>query len=146
MGGLVGRVNIAFDSRRVADDDCIRWDVARDYRACPDHCILPDGQTGQNGGIRTYRGTFPNEGCRKFDWILTAAWKRVVGKGDVRANKYIVFQGYSIPELDTTLDSDAVTYDDLVLDEDVITYVAVFADCRTWQDVGKGPYTCSGAD
>jgi hypothetical protein len=64
----------------------------------------------------------------------------VVGKGNVGADKDVILDDHSVPDLDARLDRDPVPDGHVVLDKGMIANVAVFADHRAGQDVGERPH------
>ena len=72
---------------------------------------------------------------------MLAARKHVIRKSSIRADENIVFNRYSIPQLNTAFNRHAIADAHIVFDKDVIANVAIFADDRFGQDVRKSPDT-----
>ena len=85
-------------------------------------------------------------GNKKFLGFLKAARKSVVCKRSVRANKYVVTDPQTVPQLHATLDGDAITNNDVVLDQAMRADVAVLAYHGVWQHDYKLPDARAGAD
>jgi hypothetical protein len=77
---------------------------------------------------------------------VLAAREGVVGKRYVRADEDIVFNSCAVPQVNTTLDGDAVANDHIVYDEAVRAYVAVGSNLSVWQHNGELPHVVVRTD
>ncbi len=68
-----------------------------------------------------------------------ASGKFVIRKGRVRTYEDIVLYPQAVPQLHATLHRDAISQDNVILDKDPITDVAVLANARLGQYVSKRP-------
>jgi hypothetical protein len=83
---------------------------------------------------------------------LFAFREEIVCKSRVWANEDIAAHAQAVPELDAILHRHSISKDDIVLDENVIGNVAIFAYDCAWHHVREGPnlgsvsYTMAFAD
>ena len=63
----------------------------------------------------------------------------VVGKSHVRADKYLVFNYSTVPDITATFDGNVIANANVVFDEAVAIYVAVGADPSSGEYYGKLP-------
>jgi hypothetical protein len=75
--------------------------------------------------------------------VLATAREIVVGERRVRADEYVVLECHPIPQLHPAFHGHSVADADVVLYEDVITYVAILADHGAWENMREGPYPAS---
>ncbi len=80
-----------------------------------------------------------NRRHRKGRWVLLAAWKGVVGEGDIGADEDVILDAQAIPKLHARFHRDAVADDHVVLNEDVGANVAVGADASVAEDYDELP-------
>ncbi len=64
----------------------------------------------------------------------------IIGECRIWPDKYIVFNCDSVPNLNTTLDCDAVANTHIVFNKRMIAGIALRTDHSTWQHVGERPY------
>jgi hypothetical protein len=78
--------------------------------------------------------------------VFSTSWEQVIGKGSIRADENIIFQGHAVPNLDSTLHRDRVPNLYIILDKDPVTNIAVGPDNRSGKNVRKSPNPGSLAD
>ena len=77
---------------------------------------------------------------------LPAARKAIVCEGRIRSYEHVILEHDSIPELDSALDGHSIADDHLALDKNAVADIAVLADTRSLEHVGKGPDARTRAD
>ena len=75
----------------------------------------------------------------------------VIGKSDIWPYEYIIFYSYAIPKIDAAFDSDAISYNNIVFNKNMITNIAVRSNDCSEEDMNKCPNTrilsnCYGFD
>lgn len=94
--------------------DNIRRDIFCDNASCSDNGILPDRDTAKNRHACSYRGTPLHEGRNdvpvgfrlKLTFPICGSRVLIVDKGDIVANKYIIFDGNAFADKGMTGDLD----------------------------------------
>src|SRR4051794_16585626 len=70
----------------------------------------------------------------------------IIGEGRVRADEHVVLEPQAVPELDSALDRDPIAQHYVIFDEGVVADVAVAAQDRARQHVGKRPDASARTD
>jgi len=119
-----------YEFRWIAGHNHIRGDILGNNASRADNGILTDRDSAQQGGTGTNGGAFFHQ-CRNTGPVLFRLQMsvfvgrpgiKIVGEGDIVADKYIVF------------------YYDTFADEGVAGDLAVFADGRLLLDLDEGAY------
>lgn len=110
----------------------------RDHGAGPDHRAPADLDIGKYGRVGADRGAPSDHRARELAGPILASWKAIIGEGCVRANEDVVLDRDAVPQLHPAFHRDAVANDHVVLDEDPVANIAIRANRRPGEDVGKG--------
>jgi hypothetical protein len=128
--GLIDPGRITVDAGGIAADYCIWGNRSRNNRSSTDHGVSTDRNSWENGGIGPDRTTFLKRGFCKAVGPLLAFREKIVCKSRVWANEDVVLHAQAVPELDAAFHRHSISEHDIVLDENMIANVAIFAyDC-----------------
>jgi hypothetical protein len=80
-----------------------------------------------------------------FGRLLTPG-KSIVSKRSIRPNENIILDSQPVPKLHSTFYGDSVADDYIILDKHVVANIAILANYRSRQNMGKSPDLRSRAD
>jgi hypothetical protein len=140
-------LNLLFNnSGRVADHRCTRWYILGDHSTRPYNSARTDTNARQQGGAPANTRASLYRSPDRPKASIAALWVLVIGKRDVGADKNIIANAQSVPQLHAALDGDPVTENHIVLNQTVRANIAVLSDPGTSQDDHKLPDASSCAD
>src|SRR6185503_9614610 len=137
----------ALHARRVAVDDRVVRDVARDDAAGSDHAVAPERHTADDRGVRADRRTAFHQRPAVLVLALDeAAWVDHVREHHRGPAEHVVFEDDAGVVRDVVLDLDVVADHALRRDHDILADVAARADLRVAHDVAEVPDLRACAD
>ncbi len=120
-------------------DDGIRGNGFGYHGTGTHHGFLADRYAREDRSVCPDRATLPQVSLQIPFRALSASGKGVIGKSDIWPDKDVILETGAIPKLDAAFNRDAVSKDDIILDEHVIANIAVAADLGVGKNMGKRP-------
>src|ERR1700678_2522117 len=122
------------------------WNRPRDDRTRTDHRPKADFEAWEDRRIGADRCSGSDNGLLVGFEPLPAARKAIVCEGRIWSYEHVILEHDSIPELDSALDGHSIADDHVTLDKNAVADIAVLADTRSLEHVGKGPDARTRAD